>query len=70
MIENITRQNVEDVMSQTIENFNNSTDTKEYKFNIWVDGELVDVLTVPSYLANIYKNTPIFVEVTENPIFQ
>jgi hypothetical protein len=70
MIENITRQDVENVMNQTIQNFNNSSDPSEYKFNIWVDGELVDILKVPSHLAVIYRNNPVFVEVTGNSIFE
>lgn len=70
MIENITRQDVENVMQQTIDNFNNSTDTKEYRFNIWIDDELVDILKVPAHLAHIYRNRPSFIEVTGNPIFE
>lgn len=69
MIENITRADVEAVMQQAIETYNNSTDSKEYKFKVWVDDELVDIMTLPSYLAPIYRQNPVFIEVTGNPIF-
>jgi hypothetical protein len=69
MIEDITRQDVELVMQETINAYNASTDLTEYKFNIWVEDELVDIMTLPSYLAPIYRNSPVFIEVTGNPIF-
>ena len=70
MIDNVTRQNVENVMQQTIDNFNNNTDNKEYIFNVWIEDELVDILKVPANLATIYRSSPSFVEVTGNPIFE
>ena len=69
MIENITRTDVEAVMQQAIQDYNNSTDPNDYKFQVWVEEELVEIMTVPSYLAPIYRSNPVFVEVTGNPIF-
>lgn len=69
MIENITRQDVELVMQETINAYNASTDLTDYTFNIWVEDELVDIMRLPSYLAPIYRNNPVFIEVTGNPIF-
>lgn len=69
MIENITRSDVESAMRRAINAYNNSTDLAEYKFNIWIEDELVDTMTVPSYLAPVYRGAPVFVEVTGNPIF-
>jgi hypothetical protein len=69
MIENITREQVELVMQDAINAYNTSTDSNEYRFNIWVEDELVDIMTLPSYLAPIYRNNPVFIEVTGNPIF-
>jgi hypothetical protein len=69
MIENITREDVEIVMQDAINAYNSSTDQNEYRFNVWIEDELVDVMTMPSYLAPIYRNSPVFVEVTGNPIF-
>jgi hypothetical protein len=70
MIDNIIRQDVENVMQQTIDNFNNNTDNKEYIFNVWIEDELVDILKLPANLATIYRNSPVFVEVTGNAIFE
>lgn len=69
MIEGITRADVEAVMQKAIEDFNNSTDPNDVRFRIWIEDELVDMLTVPSYLAHVYRSNPVFVEVTGNPIF-
>jgi hypothetical protein len=69
MIEGISREEVEAVMQQAISDYSNSTDPKEYRFKIWVEDELVEIMTLPSYLAPIYRSNPVFIEVTGNPIF-
>jgi|LakMenE01Jun11ns_1017448.scaffolds.fasta_scaffold9472585_2 hypothetical protein len=69
MIENITREDVELLMQNAIVAYNESTDTNIYKFNVWVEDELVDTIMLPSHLAPIYRDNPIFIEVTGNPIF-
>jgi hypothetical protein len=69
MIEGLTRADVEAVMQQAIADYNNSTDESNYTFRVWIEDEMVDLFTVPSYLAPIYRSNPVFVEVTGNPIF-
>lgn len=69
MIENISREDVEAVLQRTIADYNNSSNENNYVFNIFVDDELVDKITVPGYLARFYRSNPTFIEVTGNPIF-